>query len=461
MSELKQNYCINVDWLQCYCKTNGEQGEGVYNGQSDTYYVVNSGRQSKLWNVIYIVRRGKPTGLEVATLCMSPRSTVMEHNAASLKLHNRVLYHANYIGVLYDLLSALQLQYVGITRLDLAYDCNYLHGGMRVDSFLMDYMFHAPFCTGHIIRSGSRRVTINATRGGNGATAINAMRWGSPSTDVGAYCYNKSLELLEVKDKPWIREVWESAGLVNAWKKEQWDELEEKDRAKTIGAGETGEFISTPVWRFEISIKGHGKDLLDMSTGELFRLSPQFLDTQRRVEELFYQYAEKVFDFRISTGQTQIKNYEPMQVFESWNHTPLRPIKLNYFADTGRIEKVAANVVDRLTRTYNDMGTVAANSLKECLAFLRYIGGMKANIVKAKKEASLLDSMKGTMFVRSHERLYLEFVRRCWEKRKEIDANVSLDFFESLRIACELETAIDEYNGEQPYYACSDDCPVW
>lgn len=461
MNETKQNYCINVDWLQCYCKNQGCTGEGTYNGQMGTYHVVNSGKQSKLWNEIYVVRREKDTGLDLATLCLSPRSKVMERNAASLKLHNRVLYHANYIAVLYDIISTLQLEYVGITRLDLAFDCNYLRGGMRVDAFLMDYMFHAPFCAGHIIRSGSRRVIINATRGGNGATAINAMRWGSPSTDIGAYCYNKSLELLEVKDKPWIREVWENAGLVNAWNKEQWDELKESDRAKIIGAGETNQYIATPVWRFEISIKGHGKDLLDMSTGELFRLSPRFLDTQAKVEQLFYQYADKVFDFRISTGQKQIKNYERMQIFEDWNRTPVRPVKVNLFADTGRIEKVAANVIDRLTQTYSDMKEVTAYSLKECLSFLRYISGIKADIIKKKKELSSLNTMKGNIFVRSHEQLYLEYVRRCWERRKAIHAEISLDFFESLRIACELEEAIDEHQEGQPYYACSDDCPVW
>lgn len=461
MNESKQNYCINVDWLQCYCKNRGCEREGVYNGQMGTYHVVNSGKQSKLWNEIYIIRRDKDTGLDLATLCMSPRSEVMEWNAASLKLHNRVLYHANYIAILYDILSTLKLEYVGITRLDLAYDCNYLHGGTHVDAFMMDYMFHAPFCTGHIIRSGSRRVIINATRGGNGATAINAMRWGSPSSDIGAYCYNKSLELLEVKDKPWIREVWENAGLVNAWSKEQWDELKESDRNRIIGAGETSQYIATPVWRFEISIKGHGKDLLDMSTGELFRLSPHFLESQAKVEQLFYQYAEKVFDFRISTGQKQIKNYERMQIFEDWNRTPVRPIKVNLFADTGRIEKVAANVIDRLTQTYSDMKEVTAYSLKECLSFLRYISGIKADIVKKKKELSSLNTMKGNTFVRSHEQLYLEYVRRCWERRKAIHAEISLDFFESLRIACELESAVDEHQESQPYYACSDDCPVW
>ena len=65
-----------------------------------------------------------------------------------------------------------------------------------------------------------------------------------------------------MKDKPWIRETWEKNGLINS--------------------------DSVHVWRSEISIKADGKDLLNMGTGELFRLSPRYLEAQEQVEKLVH-----------------------------------------------------------------------------------------------------------------------------------------------------------------------------
>lgn len=144
--------------------------------------------------------------------------------------------------MLEELLSLLDVTYKGITRIDLCLDLNKLANGMSVPEFLMQYFSHAPFCIGHIVRNGSRKVQVQATRTMSGATIISGMRWGSSKSDVGAYCYNKTLEMLEVKEKPWIIETWKANGLVSTIEQNRWNALgydaKIKDKEKQQAAKE-------------------------------------------------------------------------------------------------------------------------------------------------------------------------------------------------------------------------------
>lgn len=447
------NYCISVDWLQVYCTCNCFEAMETFYVDGKVYNMKKKSTVTKLWKEVYSIEW---QGREVAILCRAPRSPQLDQFGCTLKLDNRVLYSQSYVTILYGLLRALNLQYKGITRLDLCYDCNYLYGEKRVDEFLMNFFSHAPYCAGHIIRSGSRKVIINATRSNTGATMISGMRWGSPSSDIGAYCYNKSLELIEVKDKPWIREVWEENGLINAWKKEQWDELSESDKKRIIGAGECDTFIECPVWRFEISIKAHAKDLLDINTGELFRLSPEYLNSQAKIEELFMTYAAKVFDFRMSTGQIQIKNYPKLQIFEECQEVTKKPHHVSLFADTGRTEKMIVNKLEELQNTYTDISGVEKSSIEAALQFIRTIAGAKVSIIRKKKELQYLSYMKGVISKNRPVNEYLQFVEWARVARKAIDPCYSLDFFNSLYEACIDQDYRDAANGYT-----SDLSPVW
>lgn len=450
---MEAKYCISVDWLQVYCKCNHWTEQKELYGVGRKYTVVKENIVTKLWQEVYTISY---MGREVAQVCRCPRSPQLDPRGCTLKLSNRILYSQAYVEILYELLNLLEFTYVGITRLDICYDCNYLRNFQRVDEFLMQFFSHAPYCAGHIIRTGSRNVIINAKRNNTGATSISAMRWGSPASDIGAYCYNKSLELLEVKDKPWIRETWEGNGLVNVWSKEQWDELTEKQKNRVIGAGETEKYIATPVWRFEISIKGHAKDLLDIRTGELFKLSPEYLRSQEKIESLFFTYAAKVFDFRMSTGQTQIKNYPPLQIFSSAHEVSMKPIQVSLYADTGRTERIVVNKLEQLQETYSDLAGVKKESLEAAIEFVRMLAGMKSSIVRKKKELRYISYMMGQKFVRADVDEYLMFVEECRKERRNIDAETAYGFFKSLR------DAVDEANYRDAMAGLvSDVTPVW
>ena len=432
---MSEKYSISLDWMQYYCEKSMNDVPTTFATTKGKYEVEKQSYSTNLWLDVYII---KHRGREFATLCMNPRNSGMPERGCTLKLANRVLYSHEWLNESKLIMAELGLRYKGITRVDVAYDCNVLAGGRSVPQFLMQYFSHAPYCEGHIIRSGSRKVTINATRSNKGSVEISAMRWGSKGSDIGAYAYNKSLELREVKDKPWIRETWEKAGLIDAFNEVEWSKLSEKEKQRKIEQGDVQQLITTPVWRFEISIKAHGKDLLNINTGELFKLDINYFESQNAVENLFYTYAAKVFDFRMSTGQTTIRNYPPLKIFEMSREVTERPVRVSLLADTGRTEKMIVNRLEALQSTYSDVSSVDRAAMEATLCFIREISGTKMRMARLKKENDYLKHMAGYKSTSTVIDEYLEFVDYSHRKRLDIDAPRSYSFWQSLLMECRL-----------------------
>lgn len=428
-------YCISIDWLQVYCICNQNEIAGNITIGGRDYVIKPLGLYTPLWTDTYEVLYGE---YSMALLYRSPRSAALDSRGACIKLDNRVLYTADCVDFLMSLIAALDWEYKGVTRLDLCYDCNYLHGGRSVQSFLMDYFTHPAYCEGHIIRSGSRKVQIVGSRESSGATRITAMRWGSPQSDISSYCYNKTLELIEVKDKPWIREAWERAGLVNAYDENTLSQMTDKEREKAIKLGTIEDLVSTPVWRFEISIKAHGKDLLNMTNGEIFSISLDHLLAQEYVEDLFHVYAKKVFDFRMSTGQRNIRFYPPLQIFSESKDVNVKPIRLNKFVDSGRTEKICANKLEKLYSQYIDLTDVDRHALVSAMQFLREIGGEKRHIVELKKELSYLDFLQAHKFRQENSLEVGKLLDECCRVRDTLTSS-GVDFVTSLAQSLQYE----------------------
>lgn len=439
-----EKYCISVDWLQVYCLNNLSDVPQSGYGLCRLFTAEKLDRVTPLWTEVYVIKRDN---IEVAEYCRFPRSSAMDAKGCTIKLHNRVLYSAQFIELLKAVMLFLDVRYVGVTRLDLCYDCNYLHGHRSVHDFLFQYFVHAPYCSGHIIRNGSRKVQINATRTTHGATTISAMRWGSKSSAVGVYCYNKSLELLEVHDKPWIRSAWEKVGLVNDYDADGWASLDDRDKQKFVNEGRTDKYIKTSVWRFEISIKSEGKDIINLSTGQLFRIDLSYLTTQEYIEKLFYVYANKYLDFRESTGQTEIRNYPKMCIFEVSCNTELKPIHVNKCADTGRTEKIAANRLRKLAETYSDLTTQDLVAINAAVNFLYEISGMKKSEIERRKYDAYIGHLAAFTEKRRQELDYFEFLQYTHAHRLEYSATATANYISSIN-EC-LDTAMNDFTFEQ------------
>lgn len=428
-----EKYCISIDWLQVYCICNYLRGVRVSNGEepanNEVIYLMREEIATALWLEVYSVYLGR---VKVATLCKSPRSSAMDARGCTLKLENKVLYSHRWLEVLRRVMDDCGLIYKGITRIDLCYDCNRLAGGKSVQKFLCDYVTASPYQEGHIVRVGSRRFAVHARRNAGGAMEINSMRWGSQGSDIGAYCYNKSLELLEVKDKPWIRETWEKNGLINEWDNVGWRGLSEKKKKNAIENGDTTNYIHTSVWRWEISVKSHAKDILNIDTGELFTLSLEYLETQAAVEKLFYVYAAKAFHFRQSQGQRTVREYPDVTIFERGCEVSSRPYRITKLLDSGKTEKVCYNTLHKIMETYTDLSSAQLNSIQSAMDLLLCVAGKKSSAIRLQRQANFLNNMRAHKYLAYDDFLYLGSLEAARLAKRDIDAGAHYSFMRSL-----------------------------
>lgn len=381
--------CINVDWLQVFCLSDALENQEI-NVCGRRFVLRVEDGQTPLF--MRILRVAESSGRRWATILQEPRNNVINCKATMIKLENRVLYSEQFVAFLYDLMRALNVRYKGITRLDLCCDCNAFYGGLNVQRFIKKFVSGVEGVKGDIVRVGSNKFFLVGNKDGVSTASINSIRFGSFKSKIGAYIYNKTLELKEVKDKPWIRQVWLEAGLESTEKR--------------------------PVWRSEISISCEGTDVLNMGTGELFRLSPRFLEYKSSVEKLFHIYAAKALHFRVCEGQKNRRNYKDMNLYGSAVMTS-RPYYVSKSADTGRTEKICANKLRSLMEEYSDIAGTEVQGINSAIKFLLMLSNYKASEVKAEKAKRELNTLKATSFVKLKEADYFRALDELFEARRD------------------------------------------
>lgn len=387
-----ENYCISVDWLQTYCLGN-EITIGEYQSKTFKFIVQLQEGETAQFRSIYHVSVG---GMQVAVIQQRPRTKVINQKATLVKLSNRVLYSQLYIRMLYELQEVLSLTYKGITRIDICYDCNRFAGGRSVPRFIKHFVEKPLGEKGSLYRRGSDKFAAYGSKSSTSNARISSIRFGSENSRIGCYIYDKTLELKEVKDKPWIRETWEQNGLISDDK--------------------------THVWRSEISIKAEGTDLLNMTTGELFKISPEYLEHIGSIQNLFYVYAGKMFDFRICNGQECKRNYDKLLIFECDKKITEKPYYVSQSADTGRMEKICYNKLQKLSREYLNLSEPIRYGLQTAMDFLDSLSGKKLSKINQEHYKQYLNNFYAMKNVYHEDRLYLEALDSAFRAKRDIDA---------------------------------------
>lgn len=414
-----EKYCISVDWLQTFCHA-APISESHYSARGYNFVVKKESYETAQFKDIFTVYyKSHPA----ATIQQTPRTSVINPRATCVKIANRILYCKQYINILYAIQESMSMTYKGITRIDLCYDCNYLRDGRDPARFIRQFVANEPLQIGHIVRNGSSRFTLHGTRSNSSIASLNSIRWGSPTAKIGAYCYDKTQELIEIKDKPWIRQVWEENGIEYGIKDSELRHLSSREKKHKIENEGLSEYIEKKVWRFEISIKCQGTDVLNMNTGELFRLSPLYLEHAPQIEKLFHIYAAKVFDFRINTGQKQVRNYKKLHLFENTPVITSKPYYCSSSADTGRMEKICYNKLQSLAREYTDLSEPRRLGLLSAMEFLQELQGKKTQTLKLKQYTQYLNSLCGQKFINDEDVLYFGAMEIAAQTKREIHSD--------------------------------------
>lgn len=338
-------FLVSIDWLSVYGYSGGLaqisdslEIDGVW------WHYKKRDYGSALWQSIYDVKRDKTP---VAVICCNPRSNAIDARSTLLKLDNRVLYAQDCFKVLDSLLEIYKIAYKSISRCDLCYDCNVCKDGFSVPTLIQGVLSMAAGQIGHIVRKGSSRFAANGKRGQFECAQYNAIRFGTKQSKIGCYIYNKSLEMLEKGIKPWIVQSWENAGIKNETRIEEWLALKPAERHRNINSGASFGFVHTPVWRFEISIGSEGLNFASESTGNTCKLEISHLRNACSLPKIFSLYAQKVFDFKINTGQQHPRYYKPLPLFETAAIADYRPVRVSNELKRGRMFRHVIATLDR------------------------------------------------------------------------------------------------------------------
>lgn len=380
-----EKYCISVDWLQVCCYSNNL----AYLLNNDYYNKVDS---LPYWlelqpletrNFARFIRVHTKVGNDwryCADILAVPRSTMLNSNIVLVKIHNRFLYSQNYIKLLYNICATFKLSIKGLTRLDLCYDCNSFHNGLKPHKFIKEFVTAEFDSPRYIYKVGAKKFRVYGGKSVSSATKFSGIEFGSGKSSKRCYIYDKTRELEEVKDKPWIRQYWQENGLISDAK--------------------------THVYRAEISIKCDGMDLLNMSTGELFKLSPEYLKSQPAIEKLFHFYAARMFRFHRKGKHTRVRDYDRIELFENSPIITCKPKKVCVNADTGRTEKICVSTLSKLSCQYSDLSQEYSSALSRCITFLSEVAGIKYAKEKLAKEIQGIEAFKGIQF---KEQGYIEY----------------------------------------------------
>lgn len=277
--------CINIDWLEVFCVA------------APDYYDLTPGYFRECgWQVI-VRDYGTPQyvmmftlfagGFPVFEIRRLPHKTreqggVLPVGAMHIRLANRTCYRRNPIGLLRRFLIRHHITYMGITRIDVCLDFEHFDTGGNVQKFIRNYV-------------GGKYSKINQTNlSAHGLDMWdgrfwNSLSWGVRSSMVSTKLYNKTLELKQRGDKPYIRQVWQRAGLI-----------------------ESSDWVDRDIWRLEFSVKGEARKWVPVDRvpgdrmGRTVRDKRHVVidntlscyDTPERVAWVFWNLCNRYFHFK-------------------------------------------------------------------------------------------------------------------------------------------------------------------
>ena len=306
-----------IDWLQLTCEVpmglapswveavspqNDQSGNHrFYSLREGDYYIRGYEFQREVWC----------NGFVVAHIACVPRTEHLPLFSGAIKMENATLYVAEWYFILTDILATLQWIPKKISRLDLCADFNYFVGGLLPSTFLRSYIRKQD---ASYLRMGSNKFCVYGLKDMH-TTSFDSIRWGSRQNGVSVYMYNKSRELLEVKNKPHIRALWQKHSLST----------------------------TLDVWRVEISITSQGLGLKSATDAMFHHLFVDDLAEPNACRDLFKVYAAKFFRFlRTERGAKRKRDLKEVQLLDLTTDCPLRPFEQIRHVDSGRMEKIVS-----------------------------------------------------------------------------------------------------------------------
>lgn len=281
--------CINIDWLEVHVL------EDAYRYPLDAEFFQRAGWQveqrdygtrvyEEMFTLLdkfdepFLEIRRKPKSSDKLNGVLSPYS-------AHIRLTNRYCYVPNCVSILRNFLAEYNYEFRRIFRIDLCYDFERFDLGDDPANFIKRYINH---------KFAKINQCNRTTRGRDRWDGCddNYLSWGNPKSVVSTKLYNKTLELKEVKDKPYIRSAWMQANLVT-------------NPITMVKVRKDGTQYTPSIWRVEFSVKSGaaGWAVLEDCTGSKTKKKPientlACYDTDDKLLQMFASLAHHYFHFK-------------------------------------------------------------------------------------------------------------------------------------------------------------------
>lgn len=301
---MSTGYTISIDWLSIFCvcthvmmtggKQTAEDGSSVDlpgrefpNIHGYTYELQDYGtRQYKQLIFVYLDKE------KIAEVQCNPHSPILDAFSVVVKFDNRLLYSSRLWAVVTNFLRDHQMRVLRLTRLDIAADFNKFYCYQCVP-FIRDFLSTK---LRHVGRGhGQSNFAHGAKKDADTGYSLawlnyDTLSFGSRSSDVRVYLYNKTRELAEVHDKPYIRDSWKAANL---------------DTSNGV-----------QVWRLEVSIKGKGFRFRNKDTDEEEEITFARIQDDAQLILLYHTFVKQYFAFiRNRDGITNVTREPRLELF--------------------------------------------------------------------------------------------------------------------------------------------------
>lgn len=281
--------CVNLDWLEVYVHEDVERYPCNANYFISQGYVVHQREYgTRTYREMFTIddERGEPF-LEVR------RNPFSEHgrdgglfppNSCHVRLCNNTCYRDDAVSALRDFLARHNYTFKKIYRLDIALDFERFDEGDDPARFIERFM------RGKYSKINQANIAAHG-RDEWAGRIWNSISWGNPKSMVSTKMYCKTLELMQVHDKPYIKWCWFQYGLVD-------------DPVTMTKRGSDGEVYKPAIWRVEFSIKSSAQRwfIIERSDGKHNKIAmPHLLsmyDTKERMMQVYASLAAHYFRFK-------------------------------------------------------------------------------------------------------------------------------------------------------------------
>ena len=336
----------NIDWLELYCF------EDTRNFPHDARYYEQRGYEVRVrdygtpqYSEMFTVYEDGQPFVEIRRKPYSTRENggIFEFNSCHIRLSNCACYSIRPIDRLRAFLLAHGYMYKSISRIDVCLDFNQFDGDVSVQQFCREYM------QGKYSKVNQNQLHCHGRDQWNGRV-MNSLKWGANRSPNNTKLYNKTQELKECGDKPYIRDVWQQAGLD----------------------------LSRDVWRIEFSMTSQFQNLKNLKSGEIVKKDLSSYDSGSKLLYQFYIMYQRYFDFRqveFSEDGSYKRKYDCKRVTlikpnlaEDICFVPCRPPKNN--PEPGRTVKT---LIKRLEEISADGSIDAATRKASCVLISYFI----------------------------------------------------------------------------------------